>query len=84
MVYATGSALKPAAMLSHVATLTLSISGIHFRVATLGRSNEAAVLVGLTDAAAATFAACFPNYCMKIPGSSRHLLWQTMALAAVR
>ena len=84
MVYASGSELKPAAMQSHVAALILSIDGIHFCVATLSLSNEAAVLIGLTDAAAAIFAARFPNNIMEGPGGLQHLQWRTISLVNVR
>lgn len=84
MVYATGSELKPAAMRSHVAALILSIDGVHFRVATRSLSNEAAVLIGLTDAAAATFAARFSNNSMEGPDGSRHLKWRRISLVNVR
>lgn len=84
MVYATGSELKPAAMQSHVAALILSIDGVHFRVATRSLSNEAAVLIGLTDAAAAIFAARFPNNSMAGPDGSQHLNWRTMSFLNVR
>ena len=81
---AKASLLLPAVMRSHVANLIFSIQGINFCVATRGLSDEVAVLIGLSDQAAARFAERYPKNSVDVPYSVQRFEWQAMSLQDVR
>ena len=82
--FCRASQLLPSVMRSEVATLISSIQGINFCIATRSPSNEIAVLIGLTDQAAARFAERHLKNGVEDAYGVQRFQWQAMSLQNVR